>query len=101
MAKTRRRHYYLAINSYSTESSIGFSNTWRVLVYKTRTARDVAFDEHSGLGIKKITKKEISRYMSGRPSPFTGQRFCIFWYDEEEGQVVVEYPDDCHEPLYG
>ena len=95
------KYYYLAVNRYSSETPVGFPNTWRVYVYKTRAARDVVFNIHQGLGIRKIkNKKDITRYMYNRPQPFTSERYCIFWYDEDEGQVVVAYPDQWHTPLY-
>lgn len=54
--------YYVAINNYSTETSIGFYNTWYVLGFATKSARDAHVQNCPKLATKAIKASEIKKY---------------------------------------
>lgn len=54
--------FYAAVNSYATETSIGFSNTWGVLGFATRQMRDAYVQQAKDLATKAITSSEIRTY---------------------------------------
>lgn len=54
--------FYAAVNSYATETSIGFANTWGVLGFATRQMRDAYVRQANDLATRSITSKEISAY---------------------------------------
>lgn len=68
---------FAANNTYSTESSLGFSNTWYVLAFENAVYRDAYINNSSDLAARAITKKEISQYVD-RPKPFSGARRAVF-----------------------
>lgn len=99
--------YYAAINAYSTESSIGFSNTWDVLVFNSKSARDDYVNNSTALATRAIKKSEVTSYAANynctfnkviKPRPFTEE----FWgidNDQKQipgylGYVRVCYPGD-------
>ena len=59
--------YYAAVNSYATETSIGFANTWSVLGFASRQARDDYVKQATDRATKAITSREIRAY-NGKPS---------------------------------
>ncbi len=95
--------FYAAINSYASETDIGFANTWGVLAFSTRAARDAYVESAIDLATRAITRREISNYTSRQPRPFTGERYIIEHTprtldgcapDGMIGAVTVGYPDD-------
>ena len=54
--------FYIAKNSYSNPTSIGFSNTWYVVGFPSRAARDTHVFECPNLATKAITASEIRKY---------------------------------------
>lgn len=54
--------YYAAVNSYATETSIGFANTWGVLGFATKSMRDAYVDCATDLATKAITSKDLGKY---------------------------------------
>ena len=69
--------FYAADNSYSSETDIGFVNTWYVLAFETRRTRDEYVNTAPGMAARSIKRNEVVRYaaMGGRrrPQPFTGE----------------------------
>ncbi len=68
--------YYAAINGYASDSDVGFANTWGILAFETRTARDDYVNQAPDLATRAIKRAEISRYI-GSPKPFSGQRYML------------------------
>lgn len=54
--------YYAAINSYATETSVGFANTWGVVRFADRASRDEYVEEATDLATKAILAKEVKNY---------------------------------------
>ena len=54
--------FYIVKNSYSTPTSIGFSNTWYVVGFPSRAARDAHVFECPNLATKAIRASEIRKY---------------------------------------
>jgi SRSO17 transposase len=105
--------YYAADNSYSDSTSIGFSNTWSVLVFNSRKARDAYVSDSPRLATRSIRKNEVTNYAANwlpndnrlnEPKPFTGEFWGIvdngYLYDDEPdgylGHVAVCDPYDHH-----
>lgn len=103
------RRYYAADNGYGTNTNIGFSNTWYVLVFGSRAARDHYVDTVESRAARAITRRQVPHYAANwhmtqnrliRPAPFTRE----YWGIEPMeygpcppgciGRVVVAHPDD-------
>ena len=54
--------FYVAKNCYSTESSIGFCNTWYVVGFKAKKDRETHFQSCPQLATRKIAANEIKKY---------------------------------------
>lgn len=54
--------YYAAKNSYSNETSIGFWNTWYVVGFATKAARDAHVKKCPELATRAIKSNEIKKY---------------------------------------
>jgi len=54
--------FYIAKNSYSNPTNIGFSNTWFVVGFTSRVARDAYVFKCPNLATKAITASEIRKY---------------------------------------
>lgn len=68
--------HYAATNQYASESDIGFANTWIVVAFHSRKARDSFVSEATDIATKAIKRREIGRYIA-RPKPFTGRYWAI------------------------
>lgn len=78
--------FYAADNRYSSPTDIGFSNTWYVLVFDSRKARDQYVENAEGLAARAITKRDVTNYAANwdmkdnrenRPRPFTGEHWAV------------------------
>ncbi len=58
--------FYAAVNSYATQTSIGFSNTWHAIGFATRQMRDAYVKDAKDLATKAIRSNEIRTY-GGKP----------------------------------
>jgi hypothetical protein len=94
--------YYAATNLYATEDSIGFYNTWCVLVFGNKKARDRFVESATDLATRPISRSSIGLYINS-PKPFSGQAYVIhpisFVNPENKtpgllGHVVVDDPED-------
>lgn len=54
--------FYAAVNGYATESSIGFSNTWSVIGFATRTMRNAYVYRATDLATKAIKADQVRDY---------------------------------------
>jgi hypothetical protein len=54
--------YYAAVNAYSSETSVGFANTWGVIGFATKSARDEYVDGAKDRATRSITSKEVTKY---------------------------------------
>lgn len=100
----RPRRWYAAQNSYASECSSGFGNTWHVIVFDSKKARDNFVDSDYRVNTHSITKKEVTSYIHNSPKPFSGQAYVIdSWHicyesgatdDASIGEVIVDYTDD-------
>lgn len=54
--------YYVAINQYASETSMGFANTWQVAGFATKLERDQYVNKATDLATKAIKAKEVNRY---------------------------------------
>ncbi len=67
--------YYAATNSYATQTSIGFSNSWHVIGFATRAMRDAYVEQAKDLATKSIKAAEIAAY--------SGKRGQVDFYDAD------------------
>lgn len=85
--------FFATDNIYATESSVGFANTWRVLVFSSLSDRNLYVAKSKDIATRPIYKKEISKYFTDKPKPFSGEAFRVepgFFYDPSiVGQVVI------------
>jgi len=56
------KQYYAADNHYGNESSIGFANTWYVLAFASKAARDDFVDGSDKASTRAIKASEIKQY---------------------------------------
>jgi len=77
--------YYAANNSYGSDTSIGFANTWNVLVFDTKESRDAYVDD-GNLSTRAIRRDEVTKYAANwhmnrnetiEPKPFSGEYWGI------------------------
>ena len=54
--------YYAAINSYATDTSVGFCNTWSAIGFATKAARDAYVHCATDLATKAILASELRQY---------------------------------------
>lgn len=92
--------FYAANNQYGSDTDIGFSNTWYALAFSSKNARDTYVASNRSLAARKITRKELSRYIQGVPKPFSGERYALVSSEECIsgclGQIAVTHPDAPH-----
>jgi len=69
--------YYAATNSYATETSVGFYNTWGVMAFETKKERDQFVKDATDLATKAITRREVPGYINPTPKPFSGEAYII------------------------
>lgn len=90
---------FAANNSYATDTSTGFSNTWFVLAFADQQSRDHYVSQAQGLAVKAIAKADIRRYVKA-PKPFTGERRAVGLAASEWpgliGEVCVCTPNDAN-----
>lgn len=90
------KKYYAANNTFGTESSFGFANTWFVLAFSNKVDRDNYVDCCSEVSATKIKRSEIKEYVD-KPKPFSGKSRVIACGSHEIkgciGEVVVDYND--------
>lgn len=76
--------YYAATNSYADDFSVGFSNTWNVMAFDSKAARDAFVASRTDAATRAIPKREVTKYASNwnnlkneynRPKPFS----CEYW----------------------
>ena len=108
--------YYAATNSYASTTSVGFANTWNVLGFHSKAARDAFVESRDDMATRAITKREVTRYASNyvlsrneynKPTPFSGQFWglvSVYWQAEPDGyagHVMVCDPDDTADRVFG
>lgn len=106
--------FYAADNSYATESSAGFSNTWYVLVFDTKQNRDLYVENSASMAAQAITRKQVISYAANwdiqknryiEPKKFTRERWAILdngWQYEKLpkgyiGKIGIFDPDNGYE----
>ena len=70
------KYYYATKNTYGNSTSVGFANTWKVLVFTDKTSRDEYIDSSNDMSVGSINKADIKKYVDA-PKPFSGQRRAI------------------------
>lgn len=100
------KRYYAATNSHSTSSSMGFANTWNVMVFSSKSSRDDYVDNSHDLATRAIRRDEVTKYASNldlssgrkvKPDTFSGQYWgivdCDYISDDDidgyMGHVIV------------
>lgn len=71
-----KKYYFAAANSYGSESSTGFANTWFVKAFESMKDRDDWVYGTNRIDVLAIKKSEISGYI-GKPKPFSGEYLAI------------------------
>lgn len=89
--------YYAVNNTYSTESSLGFTNTWFVLVFDSKTARDEYVANSPRLAARAIKRTEIGEYIEA-PKPFSGKCWRVFCDSACDtkglvGEIIIDWSD--------
>ena len=69
--------FFAAVNGYSSETDVGFANTWGVLAFDSRKARDCFVEDATDLATRSIARREIARYIDKQPRPFSGEKYAI------------------------
>lgn len=69
--------YYAADNGFSSETDVGFFNTWYILAFDSKITRDKYVRESRQLGAHAIKKNKIKEYLRDKPRPFTKERYAI------------------------
>ena len=54
--------YYAAINSYATDTSVGFCNTWSAIGFATRATRDAYVHCATDMATRAILASELRSY---------------------------------------
>jgi len=70
------KYYYATKNAYGSGTSIGFANTWSVLVFTDKAARDYYVNNSDDMSVNAINKSDIKKYIDA-PKPFSGRRRAI------------------------
>ena len=89
--------YYAVSNQYGSSTSHGFCNTWNILVFSSKKARDNYVDQSPNITTQSIKRSELSLYT--RPvTPFKGECLVIDEYQDNRfegllGTVIVAYPE--------
>lgn len=90
---------FAANNTYATETSFGFANTWYVLAFRDKESRDAYVEKAKGIAVKAITRKEIPFYVDA-PKPFSGAKRAVGIAASEWpgliGEVCVCFPGDAN-----
>lgn len=106
------KKYYAIENSMGSSTSHGFANTWSVLVFDSKAARDKFVAESVNITVEAIHKKDATRYAANwslmfnkanRPEPFTTEYWGITDSSDRDipgfiGYVEVCSPDDYYTP---
>lgn len=58
--------FYAAINSYATETSVGFANTWSVIGFESKTMRDKFVKDAADLATRVCKVSEFGKYNAKR-----------------------------------
>ena len=75
--------YYAAVNSYATETSRGFCNTWSVIGFELRATRDAYVQRATDLATTAIKAAEIRRFGGKRGEVnFFDATGCLWEYDD-------------------
>ncbi len=110
-----KRYYYAAVNSYASDVSHGFGNTWYVMVFNSKESRDNYVEDQEDLCTCAIKRNEVIYYAKrnydySTPKPFSGESWVIDMdYDDEVvkghiGDITVASISSCHdarERFYG
>jgi len=94
------KKYYAAVNQYGSPTSLGFANTWDVLVFNGRLARDAYVDAADDLATRAIARVEVIAYVmntdsngnSTQPKPFTNEYWGIV---EDIPSYINPRPQSC------
>lgn len=103
--------YYAATNDYASSTDVGFDNTWNVIGFESKSARDSFVESCDDLATRAIAKREVTKYASNwhmarneyvKPAPFSGEYWgiqAVWGYDDNcpdgyAGHVMVCEPDD-------
>ena len=70
------KYYYATKNLYGSDTSVGFANTWTVLVFTDKTSRDKYIDSSNDMSVNAINKADIKKYINAA-KPFSGKRRAI------------------------
>ena len=100
--------FYAAINAHSTPDSIGFANTWTVVVFNNREARDEYVKDSDSVATRAINRSEVTKYAANwtgdsyrRPTPFSGEYWGIVavpaWSEWKAPRGYLGYVDVCHD----
>ena len=84
------KKFFAADNRYANETSIGFANTWRVLVFATKKDRDEYVARATDQATRAILKRDIGKYFAEKPAPFSGEAYRLeYGYFGENDDVVL------------
>jgi len=83
--------HYAAVNSYATQASVGFSNTWSVIGFATKTMRDAYVRRATDLATRAIKISEFRKYGAKRGEVSYYDATGAFFTADRSGQEIVEY----------
>ena len=85
--------YLAAFNYYGNQTSMGFANTWKIYVFKSRLTRDTFVNalRETNITARTITRKDLSQYCQRSPKPFSGEAYVICDQDRNFGKGYLGY----------
>jgi len=90
--------HFAANNHYGSETDRGFANTWYVIAFESKAARDEYIEQSKSLAATAITRREVSAHVTRAPKPFTPERYAIIQLARDIpgaiGEVSAATPQD-------
>lgn len=92
--------FYAAVNSYATETSVGFSNTWGAIGFATRAMRDAYVLRATDLATKAINADKLRNYgcKRGQVSYYDASG-SLFTVDKNGPDIVAYRTGDAIDPV--
>jgi hypothetical protein len=98
---TKSKRYFAADNTYASDTSTGFANTWYVLAFNSRAARDEWVEQENAPWFRRsiarcsVLKRDVTNYLSDMPARFTPQFIGIDDRHPESFHVDYSEVDGC------
>ena len=100
------KRYYAKVNSYASDISHGFGNTWDVLVFDSKQARDRFVENDYRVNTQAIKRSEITKVAANwsmsfneyiKPRPFTRDYWGIDTYEDNDIDGYIGVVEVCRD----